>query len=125
MSLINFIDSLFGKKSNNAKTAKDRLVFAISSENSNNLLDNSKIEDMTKEIFEVVRRYFQIDLKDIETNVNGDIFAMSINLPHQETNENEVSESQIEELEKIVAEMKKAKAKGERYDVHNALINRM
>lgn len=127
MSFINFFDSLFGKQTkSNAKTAKDRLVFAISSSNDlNNSLDNNKIEDMTKEIFEVVRKYFQIDLNDIETNVNGDIFAMSINLPHQENNENEITDNQIEELEKIVAEMKLAKQKGELYDVHNALINRM
>lgn len=88
---MSFWKSLFGKdsKSNTAQTAKDRLKVIVASEQSlNRRLDQDKINQMKKEILQVVNRYMSgvneqhIQMK-VHNEANAEMLEMTINFPDE------------------------------------------
>ena len=75
---MSLIEKLFGKKQNTAHVARDRLKLVLATERAANSLPY--MDDMRREIMEVVKKYTQV--KDIvistEKNQNIDVLEMDI-----------------------------------------------
>lgn len=84
-----FLDHLFRRQSNSAKTAKERLQIIVAHQRDgrqgNKRNEPAFMEDMKREILEVVKKYVQIQPKDIEANISKegemDVLALNISLP--------------------------------------------
>lgn len=83
-----WLSRLFGEeKSNSAKTAKDRLKVIVASEQGlGKRLSPEKVDQMKKEILQVVSRYVRgVDEQNINMQVrseaNIEMLEMNINLP--------------------------------------------
>lgn len=89
---MSFWDMLFGrdsKKNNSAQTAKNRLKVIVASEHSlSRRLSQDKIEQMKREIMQVVNRYMRgVDEEHINVKVHSDekaeMLEMTINFPDE------------------------------------------
>lgn len=87
-----FWDNLFGRentKSNTAQKAKDRLKVIVASEQSlSRRLSQEKINEMKREIMQVVNRYMSgVDESHIHMKVhseaNAEMLEMTINFPEE------------------------------------------
>ncbi|WLF82973.1 cell division topological specificity factor MinE [Moraxella sp. ZY210820] len=86
-----FWDNLFNSKSKNssAQTAKDRLKVIVASEHSlSRRLSQDKIEQMKREIMQVVNRYMRgVDEEHIQMKMHSDsnteMLEMTINFPDE------------------------------------------
>lgn len=86
-----FWDNLFNTKSkqNSAQTAKDRLKVIVASEHSlSRRLSQDKIEQMKREIMQVVNRYMRgVDEEHIQMKMHSDsnteMLEMTINFPDE------------------------------------------
>jgi len=68
----------FFRKKKSAKIAKDRLTIAIMSDRSHN--EYPFMEDLKKDIINVVKKYIDVDSIDIKKEAEDDIEAISIDL---------------------------------------------
>lgn len=86
-----FWDNLFSAKNkqNSAQTAKDRLKVIVASEHSlSRRLSQDKIEQMKREIMQVVNRYMRgVDEEHIQMKMHSDsnteMLEMTINFPDE------------------------------------------
>lgn len=86
-----FWDNLFSTKNkqNSAQTAKDRLKVIVASEHSlSRRLSQDKIEQMKREIMQVVNRYMRgVDEEHIQMKMhsdsNAEMLEMTINFPDE------------------------------------------
>ena len=86
---MSILDHLFRRHSNSAKTAKERLQIIVAHQrdgrDGNKRNEPAFMEDMKREILEVVRKYVDIHPDDIEANISKegemDVLALNINLP--------------------------------------------
>lgn len=80
---MSFIDFLFGKKQNSAKTARDRLQIIIAQERVSHAPDY--LPTLQKELLQVLSKYVHVSLDDIrisqETRDGVDMLALNITLP--------------------------------------------
>lgn len=85
---MSLIDLLFGKKNKSASVARDRLQIIIAQERNNR--DNADnvpdyLPTLQKELLEVLSKYVQIELNDInithEKQDGVDMLALNITLP--------------------------------------------
>ena len=81
MSLREFIDKLLGRQPASATTAKERLQLVLAHERSD--LNPELLEQMRREILEVVSRYVEIDLSegDVSLETEDRVTALVANLP--------------------------------------------
>ena len=86
-----FLDHLFRRQSNSAKMAKERLQIIVAHQRDgregNKRNEPAFMEDMKREILEVVKKYVHIHPDDIEANISKegemDVLALNINLPEK------------------------------------------
>lgn len=87
-----FWDNLFGAKNakpSSAQTAKDRLKVIVASEHSlSRRLSQDKIDQMKREIMQVVNRYMRgVDEEHIQmkmhSDANAEMLEMTINFPDE------------------------------------------
>lgn len=81
MSLREFIDKLLGRQPASATTAKERLQLVLAHDRSD--LNPELLEQMRREILEVVSRYVEIDLSegDVSLETEDRVTALVANLP--------------------------------------------
>ena len=81
MSLLEFIDKLLGRQPASATTAKERLQLVLAHDRSD--LNPELLEQMRREILEVVSRYVEIDLSegDVSLETEDRVTALVANLP--------------------------------------------
>ena len=81
MSLGEFIDKLLGRQPASATTAKERLQLVLAHDRSD--LNPELLEQMRREILEVVSRYVEIDLSegDVSLETEDRVTALVANLP--------------------------------------------
>ncbi len=76
-----------------AKIAKERLQIIVAHQRNGRNTEESEhpifMEDMKREILDVVQKYVQIDASDIEASIDKDgdidVLALNINLPDKRT----------------------------------------
>jgi cell division topological specificity factor len=81
MTLRDFIDKLLGRQAASAKTARQRLQLVLAHDRSD--LNPELLEQMRREILEVVSRYVEIDLEegDVSLETEDRVTALVANLP--------------------------------------------
>ena len=81
MTLKEFIDKLLGRQPACAETARERLQLVLAHDRSD--LNPELLEQMRREILEVVARYVEIDLEegDVSLETEDRVTALVANLP--------------------------------------------
>jgi len=81
MTIKEFIDKLLGRQPASAETAKERLQLVLAHDRSD--LNPELLEQMRREILEVVARYVEIDLEegDVSLETEDRVTALVANLP--------------------------------------------
>ena len=81
MTLREVINKLLGRQANSASTAKQRLQLVLAHDRSD--LNPELLEQMRREILEVVSRYVEIDLEegDVSLTTEDRVTALVANLP--------------------------------------------
>ena len=81
MTLKEFIDKLLGRQPASAETARERLQLVLAHDRSD--LNPELLEQMRREILEVVVRYVEIDLEegDVSLETEDRVTALVANLP--------------------------------------------
>ena len=81
MTLKEFIDKLLGRQAASASTAKQRLQLVLAHDRSD--LNPELLDQMRREILEVVARYVEIDLEegDVSLETEDRVTALVANLP--------------------------------------------
>ena len=81
MSLKDLIDKLLGRQASSANTARQRLQLVLAHDRSD--LNPERLEQMRREILEVVARYVEIDLEegDVSLETEDRVTALVANLP--------------------------------------------
>ena len=81
MTLKQFIDKLLGRQAASASTAKQRLQLVLAHDRSD--LNPELLDQMRREILEVVARYVEIDLEegDVSLETEDRVTALVANLP--------------------------------------------
>ena len=121
MSLREFIDKLLGRQPASATTAKERLQLVLAHDRSD--LNPELLEQMRREILEVVSRYVEIDLSegDVSLETEDRVTALVANLPirraifkptpaeteedaeAEDTTESPSAETEASEAEEVIA----------------------
>ena len=85
MTLKDLIDKLLGRQPSSASTAKQRLQLVLAHDRSD--LNPELLEQMRKEILEVVARYVEIDVQegDVSLETEDRVTALVANLPIRRT----------------------------------------
>lgn len=85
MTLRDLIDKLLGRQTASAATAKQRLQLVLAHDRSD--LNPELLEQMRREILEVVQRYVEIDLEggDVSLETEDRVTALVANLPIRRT----------------------------------------
>jgi cell division topological specificity factor len=85
MSLRDVINKLLGRQANSAGTARQRLQLVLAHDRSD--LNPELLEEMRREILEVVSRYVEIDLEegDVSLATEDRVTALVANLPIRRT----------------------------------------
>lgn len=86
-----FLD-IFKKQNNTAQIAKERLQIIVAHQRDGRISAPNEqplfMEEMKREILEVVRKYIHIEPQDIETNIERDgeaeALVLNINLPDKQ-----------------------------------------
>ena len=81
MTLKDLIDKLLGRQPSSASTAKERLQLVLAHDRSD--LNPELLEQMRREILEVVARYVEIDVEegDVSLETEDRVTALVANLP--------------------------------------------
>ena len=81
MTLKDLIDKLLGRQHSSASTAKERLQLVLAHDRSD--LNPELLEQMRREILEVVARYVEIDMEegDVSLEPEDRVTALVANLP--------------------------------------------
>ena len=81
MTLRDLVDKLLGHQSASASTARDRLQLVLAHDRSD--LSPELLDQMRREIFEVVAKYVDIDLEegDVSLETEDRVTALVANLP--------------------------------------------
>ena len=81
MTLKDLIDKLLGRQPASAETARERLQLVLAHDRSD--LNPELLEQMRREILEVVARYVEIDLEegDVSLETEDRVTALVANLP--------------------------------------------
>ena len=81
MTLKDLIDKLLGRQHSSASTAKERLQLVLAHDRSD--LNPELLEQMRREILEVVARYVEIDMEegDVSLETEDRVTALVANLP--------------------------------------------
>ncbi|MCP9832640.1 cell division topological specificity factor MinE [Synechococcus sp. HJ21-Hayes] len=81
MTLRDFVNKLLGRQPASAATAKERLQLVLAHDRSD--LNPELLEQMRREILEVVSRYVEIDLEegDVSLETEDRVTALVANLP--------------------------------------------
>ena len=81
MTLKDLIDKLLGRQHSIASTAKERLQLVLAHDRSD--LNPELLEQMRREILEVVARYVEIDMEegDVSLETEDRVTALVANLP--------------------------------------------
>ena len=87
MTLRDFIDKLLGRQPASANVARERLQLVLAHDRSD--LNPELLEQMRREILEVVQRYVEIDLEccDVSLETEDRVTALLANLPIKRTRE--------------------------------------
>ena len=85
MTLKDLIDKLLGRQPSSASTAKERLQLVLAHDRSD--LNPELLEQMRREILEVVARYVEIDVEggDVSLETADRVTALVANLPIRAT----------------------------------------
>ena len=85
MTLKDLIDKLLGRQPSSASTAKERLQLVLAHDRSD--LNPALLEQMRREILEVVARYVEIDVEegDVSLETEDRVTALVANLPIRRT----------------------------------------
>ena len=85
MTLKDLIDKLLSRQPSSASTAKERLQLVLAHDRSD--LNPELLEQMRKEILEVVARYVEIDVEegDVSLETEDRVTALVANLPIRRT----------------------------------------
>ena len=85
MTLKDLIDKLLGRQPSSASTAKERLQLVLAHDRSD--LNPELLEQMRREILEVVARYVEIDVEegDVSLETEDRVTALVANLPIRAT----------------------------------------
>jgi cell division topological specificity factor len=85
MTLRDVINKLLGRQANSASTARQRLQLVLAHDRSD--LNPELLEQMRREILEVVSRYVEIDLEegDVSLATEDRVTALVANLPIRRT----------------------------------------
>jgi cell division topological specificity factor len=85
MTLKDLIDKVLGRQPSSASTAKQRLQLVLAHDRSD--LNPELLEQMRKEILEVVARYVEIDVQegDVSLETEDRVTALVANLPIRRT----------------------------------------
>ena len=85
MTLKDLIDKLLGRQPSSASTAKQRLQLVLAHDRSD--LNPELLEQMRREILEVVARYVEIDVEegDVSLETEDRVTALVANLPIRRT----------------------------------------
>ena len=85
MTLRDFINKLLGRQPASATTAKQRLQLVLAHDRSD--LNPELLEQMRREILEVVSRYVEIDIEegDVSLETEDRVTALVANLPIRRT----------------------------------------
>ena len=85
MTLKDLIDKLLGRQPSSASTAKERLQLVLAHDRSD--LNPELLEQMRREILEVVARYVEIDMEegDVSLETEDRVTALVANLPIRRT----------------------------------------
>ena len=81
MTLRDFVNKLLGRQPASAATAKERLQLVLAHDRSD--LNPELLEQMRREILEVVSRYVEIDLEEVDMSLETEdrVTALVANLP--------------------------------------------
>jgi cell division topological specificity factor len=81
MVLLDFIQQLLGLQKPSAETAKERLQLVLAHDRSD--LNPELLEQMRREILEVVQKYVEIDLEEVDVSLATEdrVTALVANLP--------------------------------------------
>ena len=81
MTLRDLVDKLLGRQPASASTARDRLQLVLANDRSD--LSPELLDQMRREIFEVVAKYVDIDLEegDVSLETEDRVTALVANLP--------------------------------------------
>ena len=81
MTLLDFLQRLLGRQNPSADTAKQRLQLVLAHDRSD--LNPELLEQMRREILEVVQRYVEIDLEESDVNLSTEdqVTALMATLP--------------------------------------------
>ena len=81
MTLLDFINRLLGRQKPSASMARERLQLVLAHDRSD--LNPELLEQMRREILEVVQRYVEIDLEsgDVSLETEDRVTALVANLP--------------------------------------------
>ena len=81
MTLKDLIDKVLGRQPSSASTAKERLQLVLAHDRSD--LNPELLEQMRREILEVVARYVEIDMEegDVSLETEDRVTALVANLP--------------------------------------------
>ncbi|MBT67672.1 MAG: cell division topological specificity factor MinE [Synechococcus sp. NP17] len=85
MTLRELVDKLLGRQPASAATARDRLQLVLAHDRSD--LSPELLDQMRREIFEVVAKYVDIDLEegDVSLETEDRVTALVANLPFRRT----------------------------------------
>ena len=85
MTLQDLIDKLLGRQTASADTARQRLQLVLAHDHSD--LNPELLEQMRREILEVVSRYVEIDLSETDVSLETEdrVTALVANLPIRRT----------------------------------------
>ena len=85
MTLKDLIDKVLGRQPSSASTAKERLQLVLAHDRSD--LNPELLEQMRREILEVVARYVEIDVEegDVSLETEDRVTALVANLPIRRT----------------------------------------
>ena len=85
MTLKDLIDKVLGRQPSSASTAKERLQLVLAHDRSD--LNPELLEQMRREILEVVARYVEIDVEegDVSLETEARVTALVANLPIRRT----------------------------------------
>ena len=75
---MSLIDLIFGKKQQSAKVAKDRLTVMLATERGSNALPH--MEDIKREILEVIKKYTKVKEISIKTDNNQNIDLLEVEI---------------------------------------------
>lgn len=73
---MSWFSRLFKKEEKSAKVAKDRLMIAIATDRKNSVIPN--MDDMRKDIIQVLEKYIKIDDIEIKKEKKGDVDLLEI-----------------------------------------------